>query len=157
MKPEHVLPKDIERRSFEIIRSELARPLDPKLAPIVMRVIHTTADFEYADSLYFSDDALEAAETAFRNGVTVVTDTTMAMAGINKPALAKLNSSASCYIADADVAELAAANGTTRASAAVDKAARLDGKPILAIGNAPTALIRICELVKSGELSPALV
>lgn len=157
MELEHVLPMDIEKRSFEIITSELPHPIEESLGPIIKRVIHTTADFEYADTLYFSEDVLHKALNALKNGATIVTDTNMAFAGINKPALKKHGCSAVCYISDEDVALSAKENGTTRSMAAIDKAARLPGPVIFAIGNAPTALIRIRELMDEGKLDPALV
>lgn len=154
---ESVRPEEIERRSFEIIESELPCPVDPALAPIVKRVIHTTADFEYANALYFSENAVPAALAALKSGARIITDTNMALAGINKAALAKLGSEAFCYMADEGVARLAKVNGTTRAVASMDKASELGGNPIFAIGNAPTALIRLYELIQEGRVSPALV
>lgn len=154
---ERVAPMEIERRSFEIIISELPHPIDEALAPVILRVIHTTADFDYADSLCFSEGALDRASEALREGPVIVTDTTMAMAGINKRALARLGGEARCFIADPDVAERASAAGTTRSSAAMEKAAEIDRPLILAIGNAPTALIRACELIREGRMKPRLV
>ena len=154
---ENVLPMDIERRSFEIIESELPHPIDPSLAPIIKRVIHTTADFEYADSLYFSEGVLEKALTALKNGATIVTDTNMGKSGINKAALAKLGCKVECFMADPDVAEIAKANGSTRATASMDKAATIDGPVIFAIGNAPTALVCMRKLMDEGVLNPALI
>jgi precorrin-8X/cobalt-precorrin-8 methylmutase len=150
-------PDQIEHRSFEIIESELAHPLDPKLAPIIKRVIHTTADFDYADALTFSPTALKAGLDALRAGQRIVTDTNMAKAGINKAALAKLQTEALCFMADEDVASAAKREGTTRAVACMNKAARLPGNPIFAIGNAPTALNRLAELINAGHISPSLV
>ncbi|MCL2409849.1 MAG: precorrin-8X methylmutase [Oscillospiraceae bacterium] len=150
-------PEDIEKKSFEIIESELTSPLDPKLAPIIKRVIHTTADFDYETSMAFSEAAVDSAREAIRNGAVIVTDTNMARAGISAKSLARFGGQVLCYIADSDVAETAKANGTTRARAAVDKARELNGPLIFAVGNAPTALIRICELIESGALAPALV
>jgi len=155
---ERVLPAEIETRSFEIIESELPHPLPADRAPIIKRVIHTTADFDYADSLVFSEDALAAAAAAFRAGARIVTDTNMALAGINKPTLAKLGCTAQCFMADPEIAAAAKSAGTTRATASIDKAAALTDRPLIfAIGNAPTALVRIYELVCEGKLSPALV
>ena len=154
---EHVLPADIERRSFELIEQELPHPLDPALAPIIKRVIHTTADFDYADILYFSENALDSAQLVLKEGATVITDTNMALAGINKIALSKLNGHAYCYMADEDVANMAKKNGSTRATASMEKAAALAGPLIFAIGNAPTALVRLCERIEQGVLRPALV
>ncbi|HNZ64170.1 MAG TPA: precorrin-8X methylmutase, partial [Bacillota bacterium] len=125
MNLENVLPEDIERRSFEIIESELPHPLDPALAPIIKRVIHTTADFEFADSLFFSENAVPLALKALGEGATIVTDTNMARAGINRQALASLGCRAVCFMADPDVAVAAREQKTTRASASIDKAADL--------------------------------
>lgn len=154
---ERVAPMEIERRSFEIIESELPHAIDPALAPIIKRVIHTTADFEYADALCFSENVLEKALAALQEGPVIVTDTTMAMAGINKRVLGKLGGEARCFIADPDVAEAAAASGTTRAVAAMEKASKLDRPLVFAIGNAPTALVHVYEMIEEGRLDPRLV
>ena len=154
---EQVTPMEIEHRSFEIIESELPHPLDPELAPIIKRVIHTSADFEYADSLCFSPNVVEKALSALQNGACIVTDTNMGKAGINKKALAKHGGEVFCFMADEDVAAMAKANGTTRAVASMDKAAALDRPLIFAIGNAPTALIRLYELMEAGKLRPELI
>lgn len=154
---ERVAPAEIERRSFEIIEAELPHAVDPCLAPVIKRVIHTTADFDYADSLCFSEGVLEKALAAIRGGAVIVTDTRMAMAGINRRALERCGCEVRCFIADPDVAEAAAKRGTTRSAAAVEKAAEL-GKPLIfAIGNAPTALVRVYELIRVGRLDPKLV
>ena len=154
---ERVLPMDIEKRSFEIIESELPHPIDPALAPIIKRVVHTSADFEYVDTLCFSEDVVAKAHEAIKKGACIVTDTQMAKAGINKKNLEKWGGEVYCFIADDDVAAAAKANGGTRAAASMDKAAGL-GKPLIfAIGNAPTALVRICELIEEGKLDPKLV
>lgn len=157
---ENVLPREIESRSFEIIGEELAvagKVLDPEKELIIKRCIHTSADFEYADSLKFSEDVVNKAMNAIRSGAVIVTDTQMAWSGINKRALARYGGEAMCFMSDEDVAEQAKKNGTTRATACIDKAAAL-GKPVIfAIGNAPTALVRIYELVEEGKLKPELV
>ena len=150
-------PEDIEKKSFEIIESELTKKLDPKHAPIIKRVIHTTADFDYETSMVFSKTAVDSAREAIRSGAIIVTDTNMARSGVNAKKLSEFGGQALCYIADSDVAETAKINGTTRARAAVDKAMALNGPLIFAVGNAPTALIRICELIENGALTPALV
>ena len=111
---ERTAPMDIERRSFEIIESELPHAINEKYAPIIKRVIHTTADFEYVDTLCFSSGVVEKAHEAIRRGITIVTDTTMAMSGINKRVLAGYGGSVKCFIADEDVAEAARRNGTTQ-------------------------------------------
>lgn len=154
---ERVAPLDIERRSFEIIESELPHPIDEQLAPVIKRVIHATADFDYADNLCFSEGVVDIALQAIRDGAAIVTDTTMAMSGINKKALARFGGEVFCFIADPDVAEDAKAAGSTRAVQAMEKAARLDRPLIFAIGNAPTALIRLYELISEGRIKPRLV
>ena len=157
IKLEQVLPADIERRSFEIIESELPHPIDPALAPIIKRVVHTSADFDYVDNLCFSENVVEKALAAIRSGADIVTDTTMARSGINKTELAKYGGEAHCFIADEDVKLAAKANGTTRAVASMDKAASL-GKPVIfAIGNAPTALVRLYEMITQGIFRPELI
>ena len=157
---ENVLPREIESRSFEIIGEELAaagKVLDPEKELIIKRCIHTSADFEYADSLKFSEDVVNKAMNAIKSGAVIVTDTQMAWSGINKRALARYGGEAMCFMSDEDVAEAAKKHGTTRATACIDKAAAL-GKPVIfAIGNAPTALVRIYELVEEGRLHPELV
>ena len=157
---EHLLPADIERRSFEIISAELEGRgivLPEETAPIVKRVIHTTADFDYAESLVFSPGVVETARAALRAGAAVVTDTQMARAGINKTSLARFGGEVRGFMSDPDVAAGAKENGTTRAVASMDKASALPGPLLFAVGNAPTALIRLCELVSEGSLRPAAV
>lgn len=157
-KPEEVLPSEIEKRSFEIITQELGdRVLTPGTEPIVKRCIHTSADFEYADSLVFSDGAVDKALAAIRGGACIVTDTQMAKAGINKKRLAEYGGEVFCFMSDDDVAQLAKKRGTTRAAVSMEKAAGLDKKLIFAIGNAPTALIRLYELIKEGKVKPELI
>ena len=154
---EYVLPGDIENRSFEIIESELKREIPDEIKPIVIRVIHTTADFDFAENLKFSEGAVEKALEAIKNGVTFVTDTNMAKAGINKKLLEKHGCKAVCFMADEDVAKTASQRGITRAAASAEKAAELKEPVIYAVGNAPTALVRICELSAEGKISPKLV
>ena len=150
-----VLPSEIEARSFEIITEELGeRTFPEKEAPIVKRVIHTTADFEYADSLVFSPGVVDKALEALKNGACIVTDTNMGKSGINKRALASLGGEVYCFMADEDVAKKAAASGTTRAVASMDKAAEMGKDCIFAVGNAPTALVRLYELIDEEKLHP---
>lgn len=158
MNLEYVLPHEIEKRSFEIITSELGdRSIPEEIRPVVMRVIHTTADFDYLDSLYFSPEIIDTAMRAIRNHAIFVTDTNMAKSGINQAALNRHGCTCKCYMADPDIAESAKANGSTRAAASVDKAAAL-GKPVIyAVGNAPTALIRLTELIEQKRFLPELV
>ena len=161
---EQVLPSEIEKRSFEIITEELkemGKILCPETELIVKRCIHTSADFEYADSLVFTEGVVEKAKDAIRRGVPIITDTQMGKAGINKKRLAEYGSEVLCFMSDEDVAEMAKKNGTTRAVASMDKAVKLFGggeRPcIFAIGNAPTALIRLYELIREGKIKPALI
>ena len=159
MTPQHHLPADIERTSISIITAELeAMGLTPppETAAVVKRVIHTTADFDYAKNLHFTPGAVAAGVAALHAGTTIVTDTNMALAGITKPGLAKLGGTALCYMADPEVAALARANGTTRAVASMHRAAQEHPGAILAVGNAPTALLTIAEEIEAG-LRPALV
>lgn len=149
---ENVKPMDIEKRSFEIITEELGdMELTPGTEPVVKRCIHTSADFDYAKNLCFSEHAVEKAIEAIKNGACIVTDTQMAKAGINKRALARYGGEVYCFMSDEDVAEMAKKNKTTRATASMDKAASLDRKLIFAIGNAPTALVRLYELIQEGK------
>ena len=154
---EYINPDEIEKRSFEIIQSELPHPLDPVFAPIIMRVIHTTADFEYADSISFSDGAAERALTALRQGVHLVSDTNMVKAGVDKMRLAAFASKIHCFTGDEDTAVIARRKNITRSKAAMDKAAAMNERFIFVIGNAPTALMRICELKALGKISPEFV
>ena len=154
---ENVKPMEIERRSFEIITQELGRELPEELAPIIKRCIHTSADFEYADSLCFSDHVVEKAMKAIKAGACIVTDTQMARSGINKKALGQHGGEVFCFMSDEDVAETAKKNGTTRATASMDKAAALDKPLIFAIGNAPTALVRLYELIVEKRIRPELI
>jgi len=158
---EELSPSEIEARSMEIITQELAarggRPVSPEEELVVKRVIHTTADFDFADHLIFSDGAVRKALDALRGGACIVTDTNMARAGINRRSLEALGGELYCFMADGDVAEQARRTGTTRARAAMDKAAGLGRDCIFAIGNAPTALLRLYELVEEGTLSPKLI
>ena len=161
MKPivlQQVAPAEIERRSMEILSAELGeRDFPPEVLPVVKRVIHTTADFEYADNLYFSPGAVERGVAALKEGCTIVTDTQMAWSGVNKRVLEKLGGSARCFMSDPDVAREAKERGITRAAVSMERCARLTGPLILALGNAPTALVRACELMDQGKLAPALV
>lgn len=155
---ENVRPMDIEKRSFEIITELLGeKKLTPENELVIKRVIHTTADFDYAENLVFSEKAVQKGIEALRNGCDIVTDTQMAKAGINKTILVKLGGEVHCFMSDSDVAMEANERGVTRAIVAMEKAARLNKPCIFAIGNAPTALIRIRELMDEGRLSPALI
>lgn len=157
MKIENYTPAEIERRSFEIIEEELGRELDPVQKPIIKRVIHTTADFSYADTLCFSDGAVEAGLAALREGCDIVTDTNMGKSGINKTRLAQYGGEVHCFMADEDVAKEAKSRGTTRAVISMEKSATLGKDVIYAIGNAPTALIRLYELIEEDKIHPKLI
>lgn len=160
MTAKHTLPADIERTSMQIIEEELKQRgivVAPENAAVVRRVIHTTADFDYAQNLRFTSDAVEKGIQALQNGAAIVTDTNMALAGISKPSLAALGTSAQCFMADAAVAEAAKRAGTPRAVAAMRHAAEVCPEAIFAIGNAPTALLEICDLMRQHLLRPALV
>lgn len=155
---EQVKPAEIEKRSFEIITEELGDTiLIPGTEPIVKRCIHTSADFDYVDNLVFSDHVVERALKALRSGASIVTDTQMGKSGINKKKLAEYGGHVYCFMSDEDVAEAAKKGGTTRAQASMDKAAGLSEKLIFAIGNAPTALVRLYELIKEGKINPELI
>ena len=157
---EHVLPADIEKTSFSIIARELAQKeisLPEELAPIIMRVIHTTADFEYAQTLKFSQNVVEIIKNAVLNGADIVTDTNMALAGINKKTLAKFGGEAHCFMADEDVAKQAKELNLTRASVSMKRAAQIQKPVVFAIGNAPTALVELCSLMQDGFKPVAVI
>ena len=157
---EHVLPADIEKTSFSIIARELAQKeisLPEEFAPIIMRVIHTTADFEYAQTLKFSPNVVEIIKNAVLNGADIVTDTNMALAGINKKTLAKFGGEAHCFMADEDVAKQAKELNLTRASVSMKRAAKIQKPVVFAIGNAPTALVELCSLMQDGFRPVAVI
>ena len=154
-----MLPGEIERTSMEIIAGELAQRgivIPPEQEAVVKRVIHTTADFDFAQTLCFSEHAVALGVAALKQGTNIVTDTNMARSGVSRPSLAKLGGQVFCYMADEDVARAAKENGTTRAVAAMEKMAREQPGAILAVGNAPTALLELAQLMEKG-LRPALV
>ncbi len=157
---EFVKPEEIEKRSMQIITSELnGRTWPEPEFSIVKRCIHTSADFDYADNLVFSDNAAQKGVDAIRNGAHIVTDTKMAAAGINKKKLSAYGGQVHCFISDDDVVAEAKERGCTRATVCMERGAEIarDHPVIFAIGNAPTALVRLCELIDSGEVKPALV
>ena len=154
---EYVLPEEIEKRSFEIIAAELAErgiTLPAEQDPVTRRVIHTSADFDYAETMTYSENAVEIAKNLIKNGADIVTDTNMALAGINKKVLASFGGEAHCYMADADVAK---ERKTTRAAISMELASKLEKPVIFAVGNAPTALIQIYELMQERDWRPAFV
>lgn len=155
---EIVKPADIEKRSMEIITSELGGRTWPEPEfSIVKRCIHTSADFDYADNLCFSENAARIGMDAIRRGAHIVTDTRMAWSGINKRKLAEFGGEAYCFMADEDVAAEAKERGVTRAAICMERGAALSGEVIFAIGNAPTALIRLYEMIRDGQVNPALI
>lgn len=157
---ETVQPDQIEKKSFAIIGRELEEAgirLDERYAHIIKRCIHTTADFDYARSLYFSPDAVERIEEAIERGALFITDTMMARAGINKKYIERQGGSVYCFIRDEDVAEEARKTGLTRSAVSMKKAASLGREAVFVIGNAPTALDMICRLHGEGKLNPVAV
>lgn len=158
IKLEKVLPREIEKRSFEIITEELqGRNFPPEQEAIIKRAIHTSADFDYADNLCFSEDAVKLAHEAIQNGACIVTDTQMAKAGINKRSLSKFGGEVYCFMSDEDVAQKAKEQEVTRAQVSMEKAAKLQKNLIFAIGNAPTALIKLYEMIQEGKIKPKLI
>ena len=158
MDMEYMKPAEIEKRSFEISTQELGdRRFPEEIAPVVKRVIHTTADFDYADNLMFSPHAVRQALQAIQDGAHIVTDTNMAKSGINKKILAKFGGEVHCFVAEPDVAAEAKQRGVTRSTVSMERAAKLDVPLIFAIGNAPTALIQLEKLIAAGQLNPELI
>lgn len=155
---EIIKPMDIEKRSFEIITELLGdKKLDPENELVIKRVIHTSADFDYAENLCFSEHAAAKGIEALRGGCDIVTDTQMAKSGINKTILASLGGQVHCFMSDEDVAAEAKERGITRAIVSMERASKLAKPCIFAIGNAPTALISLKEQIDAGALKPALI
>lgn len=156
----YVRPEEIETRSFAVISEELKQRgirLKREEAPVTKRVIHTSADFDYAETMAYSEGAVEKAKNLLLSGADIVTDTNMALAGINKRALASLGGKAHCFMADEEVAVLAKKRETTRAAVSMEKAGEMKKPVIFAIGNAPTALIRLWEMMRESDWRPAFV
>lgn len=157
-KIEIVKPMEIEKRSMEIITEELnGRTWPEPEFSIVKRCIHTSADFDYAENLCFSEGAAALGVEALRRGAAIVTDTRMAWSGINKKKLSEYGGEAFCFMADEDVAVEAKRRECTRATVCMERGAALDQEVIFAVGNAPTALIRLYELIQEGKVRPALI
>lgn len=157
---ECILPQDIEKRSFEIITEELERQgisLPEEQEPITKRVIHTSADFEYAATMTYSENVIPIAHKLIQSGADIVTDTNMALAGINKKSLAKHGGAAYCFMADPKVAAIAKERQVTRAAVSMEFASRLEKPVIVAVGNAPTALIALHEMITKKIWRPALI
>lgn len=157
---EYVRPQDIEKRSFAIISKELEEkgivlPKEQEL--VTKRAIHTSADFDYAKTMTYSAHAVGIAKKLIQNGADIVTDTNMALVGVNKKELAKYGGEAHCFMAEEEVAKIAKERGVTRAAASMEKAAQIEKPVIFAIGNAPTALIELYEMIQSGKYRPAFI
>ena len=157
---EYVRPQDIEKRSFAIISKELEEkgivlPKEQEL--VTKRAIHTSADFDYAKTMTYSAHAVGIAKKLIQNGADIVTDTNMALAGVNKKELAKYGGEAHCFMAEEEVAKSAKERGVTRAAVSMEKAAQIEKPVIFAIGNAPTALIELYEMIQSGKYRPAFI
>ncbi len=164
MMTEHVLPGDIEKRSFEIIAEELSSmgiSLDPEQDPVIRRAIHSSADFDYAKTLHFSQDAVRIARDLIARGADIITDTNMALTGINKKRLAAYEGQVRCYMAEESVADEAKERGLTRAAVSMEHAAgditESGTRAIFAVGNAPTALITLRKLYDDGIFRPDFV
>lgn len=158
MNIEYIKPMEIEKRSMEIIAEHLG---DTEIAPenrdVLMRVIHTTADFDYVENLKFSEGAVNIGTEALKSGAHIVTDTNMAFSGINKRLVKQLGGDVHCFMADPEVAGQAKEREITRAAVAVEKACTLPHDLIFAVGNAPTALIRLDEMIKQHKVKPKLI
>lgn len=157
---EYVRPQDIEKRSFAIISKELEEkgivlPKEQEL--VTKRAIHTSADFDYAKTMTYSAHAVGIAKKLIQNGADIVTDTNMALAGVNKKELAKYGGEAHCFMAEEEVAKIAKERGVTRAAVSMEKAAQIEKPVIFTIGNAPTALIELYEMIQSGKYRPAFI
>ena len=157
---ERLLPEEIEKRSFEIISEELKQrgiDLPEEEAMITKRVIHTSADFDYTKTLSYSKDAVRIAKELILKGADIVTDTNMALSGINKKKLAQFGGQVHCFMADEEVARIAKERGTTRAAVSMEMASKLTKPVIFAIGKAPTALIQLYEMMQTSDWRPAFV
>lgn len=160
MNIEHVLPEEIEKKSFTIISEELEKRhivLPKESEMVTKRVIHTSADFEYAETMMYSQNAVEIAKELIKNGADIVTDTNMALAGINKKVLARYGGEVHCFMADEEVARIAKERKVTRATICMERAAQMKKPIIFAIGNAPTALIQLHEMIEKEGFQPAFI
>lgn len=154
-----VKPGEIENKSFAIIDSEVPepRPFEKEEWQVARRMIHTTADFELLSRIQFHPDAISAGVTALKSGCLIITDTEMARMGIPKRRMERLNCRVRCYMNDPAVIDGALKEGRTRAAVAVDHASSDLTGNICVIGNAPTALLRLLEIIKTGQCRPALI
>ena len=159
-KIEHYLPEEIEKRSFEIITEELkamGMEIPAEEDPVTKRVIHTSADYEKEKTMAYSKDAIAIAKQLLRRGADIVTDTNMALSGINKTVLAQFGGEAHCFMADPEVDKMAKERKTTRASVSMEKAAQIPKPVIFAVGNAPTALVQLYDMMQEGTWKPAFI
>ncbi len=151
-------PEEIEAKSFSIIDAEAGpHGFDDATWSVVRRMIHTSADFDYMETVRFHPRYLESGLAAIRGGGAIFTDTRMCLSGIRKGEIERYGGKVACLIDDPAVAERAKEAGTTRALAAVDAAADAMAGGIYVVGNAPTALLRLLELIAAGMAAPALV
>lgn len=154
----YMRPDDIEMQSFAIITELLGhRRFAQENEHVVKRCIHTSADFDYADNLYFSPGAVSSIARALAEGACIVTDTMMAKSGINKRAAARLGVEVLCFMTDEDVAAEAASRGVTRAVTAMEKAMSLHRPTVYAVGNAPTALLRLYAAMREGYMPLGII
>ena len=154
----HLRPEEIEEESFRIIDAEVGpHPWSQAEWPIVRRVIHTSADFEYVRSMVFSSNAVRCAVAAIKAGSGIATDTTMAQSGISKVRLEKFGIATVCHVAEPQVAREAKSLGITRSILAMRKAAADPGTGIFIIGNAPTALYELLRLISEDGVRPSLI
>lgn len=159
-KVEYLLPEEIEKRSFQIITEELSERgivLPPEQEMITKRVIHTSADFDYAKTLVYSENAVKIVRKLIQDGADIVTDTNMALTGINKKKLAEFGGKAHCFMADEEVAREAKKRDMTRASVSMERALQIEKPKIFAIGNAPTALLQLYEMAMEGRFRPDFI
>ena len=158
MKVEAMLPEEIEKRSFEMISELLGEKiLDSENEDVIKRVIHTTADFDYVENLFFTQNVVRIIREAIEQGAHIVTDTNMAKAGINKNKLATFGGDVHCYMGEAEVIQKAKERNVTRAVVSMEQALSLPFPLIFAIGNAPTALLKLCDMIKNQQIKPIAV
>lgn len=154
-------PEDIEKKSFEIIENELGKKVknfSEETLPIIKRVIHTTADFEYADLIKFMRNPVEAGKNIIKNGCRIYCDTNMIVNGLSKNILKKFNCEAYSLVSDENTAKEAKERGITRSIVGIEKAGKDRDTKIFLIGNAPTALFKLKEMIEKNEIEkPALV
>lgn len=155
--PSILEPAAIEAESFAIIDREAGdHGFDARHWPVVRRIIHTTADFDFAHTTSFAPGALAAGLAALRRGAGILCDTNMVLAGVNKPRLSRFGADIACHVAEPAVATAARAEGITRSIVATRQGVE-EGREIFLVGNAPTALFELLRLAREGAVAPALV